>query len=517
MLLPKQRIKGNTKTFVDGPEKFKMDVKSTKRFGIRFKQLMTMLLSFWMVVHYFERVKPYNALKSCTWNNWENWGSDSDPHHAIVYGDPQIVDDYSYPNYPFLLLAFTKILSDNYLHRNHVMIKKVLDPHSIFFVGDLFDGGREWDDSLWFKEFERFNSIFSPLDGVRQFRQIPGNHDIGFGQGINFEKYSRFRSYFGNADEVLLLGNHSIVLMDSVSLSCDNDKRISYNSQKFLESLQDPHHIAHAYPSVLLTHVPLYRLTEIQTCGSYRESKKPFPVMKGKQYQTVLDYEISQKFINWIKPSLILSGDDHDYCHVRHPFDKYMQLDKSDYEISEDYIPGIHYADEITLKSSAMTGGIKRPGIQLMSFWNPENFENEKWKTQKKESKTVDAKTVKAELCYLPDPYEAIRAYSFCLIMSILWLIVCILTPSVGHRLNHKFIIFFERSKSVIIRAIKNPEVSINLGSMEPKKSSLLERFSKWILDWDVESHRDWKMFIINTSVYVISAFMIVIFYFNSI
>jgi 3',5'-cyclic AMP phosphodiesterase CpdA len=109
------------------------------------------------------------------------------------------------------------MFTDNYLHRNYNLYNKILNPDSIIFVGDLYDGGREWNDTPWMHEYKRFNKIFISLKGVRQLKQVPGNHDAGFGNGIDFEKYSRFKVYFGNADEVVLLGNHSIVLLDTVS------------------------------------------------------------------------------------------------------------------------------------------------------------------------------------------------------------------------------------------------------------------------------------------------------------
>lgn len=485
---------------------------------IRWNQIIIIFLSFIGIVHYFERVKPRLVLNSCNWSKWEDWPKGSTPHHSFIYGDPQIIDDYSYQISSTSLWLF-QWLADNYLHRNHQLINSVLNPHSILFVGDLFDGGREWDNEKWYIEFKRFNKIFNTVPNVRQYRQIPGNHDVGFGTGIHFDKYSRFKSYFGNANDYAVLGNHSVILMDTVSLSCSNDTRVSMESETFLEALSDSNHPSKKYPRIVLTHVPLYRFADSQTCGKFREKQVPFPLHKGKQYQTVLEFKQSQRILGGINPSIIFSGDDHDYCHIRHPLgeSKGTKIDDQSIQMGK---PGIKYADEVTVKSSAMTGGIKKPAIQLISMWNPmddKTIENS-WTLPKGESKVVDSMTVKTELCYLPNPMQPLRHYSICFTISILWIFVCTIPVKYGSSLNLRVNHYAKRIMNLIKRVTKTGN-DINLTEIEPKRNddkySII--FKSIFLEWNVSKRKDWIDFFVNSFLIVIGFLLILLTYFKTI
>ncbi|GMF05349.1 unnamed protein product [Ambrosiozyma monospora] len=173
--------------------------------NLRFKHLLVLSLVWLLTVHYFERTYVYSTIKKCAWSGWEDWPAGSDPHHSVVIGDPQIVDAFSYPDRPNIITRITQSLSDNYLHRNHVIYNKVLKPHTTLFVGDLFDGGREWEDDIWFEEYERFHEIFNEVDGNRVFKALPGNHDIGFGNTVKTPTYQRFKTFFGDVNDYVVL------------------------------------------------------------------------------------------------------------------------------------------------------------------------------------------------------------------------------------------------------------------------------------------------------------------------
>lgn len=483
---------------------------------IRWSQLLVIYLAFVSVIHYFERIKPRWVLSRCGWSKWEKWPKGAAPHHSLIYGDPQIIDDYSYTFLSRFSLWVYQWVTDNYLHRNHQLLHSVLDPHSVLFIGDLFDGGRVWDNNEWYSEYFRFNNIFNPQLGVRQYRQIPGNHDVGFGMGVNFERYSRFKTYFGNADDWFVLGNHSVILLDTVSLSCNNDTRVRLASEQFLNSLQDPNHPSKQLPRIVLTHVPLYRMTEKQMCGKYRESSKPFPVVRGNQYQTVLEFEMSQKILHYIEPSIVFSGDDHDYCAIKHPLTNFMGTD-IDYETMEAGKPGIDYANEITVKSSAMTGGIKRPAVQLISAWNPTDELSSGWNLPPKETTVVDAMTVKSELCYLPSPTQPIIHYAIYLALALLWVFVCTVPVKYGAALNLRFNHWLKKTAQVIRRVTK-AEHDVSLGSMEPKKQDRLIKLANFFfLNWNVLQHADWADFVINGVLVVVGFLGILLTYFISI
>ncbi|KAG0681947.1 hypothetical protein C6P40_000178 [Pichia californica] len=491
-------------------------------FRFRWKQLFILYLTIFTVIHYFERVKPSNIIKSCIWENWENWSNNNEnieinPHHSIIIGDPQIVDEFSYPTRNWIQLFLTKLFSDNYLHRNHNLYSQILNPDSIIFIGDLFDGGREWEDSIWLNEYIRFNKIFNPILGIKQFRQIPGNHDIGFGNGINFERYSRFKSFFGNADDVLLLGNHSIVLLDTVSMSCTDNLNINKLSNDFVKTFQNSNNPYKNYPRIVFSHVPLYRFTELQSCNSIRESKRNFPVARGEQYQTVLDYDMSQNILNWIKPIMIFSGDDHDYCHIRHPFGKNYSKDPKDYKFNKGDHPGKKYTDEITVKTSSMTGGIKKPAIQLLSMWNPINKQDENWIINNKDSLTIDSETAKTHLCYLPSPFQPLIHYTIILIIGIWWIFICTVQIGFGNSLNLKFSQYVNKIKKNIEKLFKKDIKSIDSDYLNIKNNNKFEKYFNSLLDWEIELQTDWKSFLINTFAYISLMFLTLIWYINSI
>src|SRR6478609_5720087 len=69
---------------------------------------------------------------------------DAKPHHLVFVADPQIIDPHSYPGRPWPINPLTVLITDNYLRRGYRAMQRLLHPDSLFFLGDLFDGGREW-------------------------------------------------------------------------------------------------------------------------------------------------------------------------------------------------------------------------------------------------------------------------------------------------------------------------------------------------------------------------------------
>jgi hypothetical protein len=66
---------------------------------------------------------------------------------AIV-ADPQIIDAYSYNQSPGLGLTLTEFYTDIYMVKSFYYLQKLHQPDAILFLGDLFDGGREWQDEV---------------------------------------------------------------------------------------------------------------------------------------------------------------------------------------------------------------------------------------------------------------------------------------------------------------------------------------------------------------------------------
>lgn len=353
-----------------------------KRFSsicICWKYLSLALIGWLCLVHYYERVVVKRAMKKCVWTSWETWSPNATPHRVALFADPQIMDSFSYPNRPWIVNWFTQQVLDNYHSRNWRYVNYYLDPESIFFLGDLFDGG--WASGIddWMQEYDRFNHIFPKKPNRLTVMSLPGNHDIGFGDTIIETSLRRFTTFFGETSSEWVIGNHTVVLLDTISLSNKANENISVIPRTFLNNFK-----FYNYPRILLTHVPLWRHPEQQICGDIRESKKTFPISKGEQYQTVIDGDLTQEILMKIQPSIVFSGDDHDYCHIGHSY----------------HLDGIaKISEEVTVKSCAMNMGINKPAIQLLSLYNPTSDFN------------TNDKTYQSQICYMPDPFRPIIAY----------------------------------------------------------------------------------------------------------
>lgn len=397
----------------------------------------------------------------------------------------------------------------------------MLHPDTVFFLGDLFDGGREWatrqgdndepdwakaqrpkqeqallkrwrrkyGDDFWLKEYHRFGEIFfkhwndggvEPEPGQRGRKVIaslPGNHDLGFGANIKIQVRNRFQAYIGNTNRVDVIGNHTFVSVDTVSLSAatkDNqgvDARDIYGPvEEFLENIGpmkrkavarelryqnrdmvelrhvhkvlgleqanysyfptlDPGEGAPGFPTILLTHVPLYR-DPGTPCGPLREHWPPthpprgqttpvipdmrnaIDISRGYQYQNVLSDDTSVHLVSKIGDVVsAFSGDDHDYCEVVHGADK-------------------NNVREITVKSMSWAMGVRRPGFMMLSMWNPVDSGGRPIGSHNSDHSPRSAITTDPHLCLLPDQLGIFMLYAAVFVATLLAILIrSILTP----------------------------------------------------------------------------------------
>ena len=389
--------------------------------------------------------------------------------------------------------------TDLYLKRSSTYLQKYLRPDTVLFLGDLFDGGREWStpkssspdkqyrgygDSFWAREYRRFGKIFidrfasgggfpaSARSPARKLiASLPGNHDLGFASGIQIPVKKRFEAYFGPTNRVDILGNHTFVSVDTVSLSAmdqadpstgssghgdgtstlspplseiwapteeflkdvketrdrliEGEMRVMTDSpvrshfhpetetQRFVSRLDDiedspiqkrmpsvnPSISSSHFPTILLTHVPLYRPPE-SDCGLLRERGNAISISAGYQYQNVLTPSISREIIDKIGPAEsvahIYSGDDHDYCDWSHT----------------EFTGGIL---ETTVKSMSLAMGVRKPGFLSVSLWNPINLSSSSANPQPP-AKT----TLQQNLCLLPDALAIIIRYAILLTITLI-------------------------------------------------------------------------------------------------
>ncbi len=409
----------------------------------------------------------------------------ANPHRLVFVADPQLVDPHTYPGRPWPLNPLTIKYTDLYMRRSYSRIQTELYPDTVFFLGDLFDGGREWStrttkspekqyqkygDDYWMNEYRRFGDIFfkhwgdggleaRPGQPGRKFiSSLPGNHDLGFAKGVQIGVRDRFHAYFGDGNRIDVLGNHTFVSIDSVSLSA-----LGVSSSQELEELWRPtvdfldgakeqkrkliqrqlrvqqglrpypgfsHRpieskdlpsatLPHAndeitdFPTILLTHVPLYRAPGTP-CGPQREHWPPSPPPKGQttplsfdernaisvsggyQYQNVMNREITTDIANKIGDiRYAFSGDDHDYCEVLH----------------RGYASGGGGIREITVKSISWAMGVRYPGFVMASLWNPVDVVGR--------PRNDKGKTVQTHLCLLPDQLGIFFRYAGLFVLTL--------------------------------------------------------------------------------------------------
>lgn len=364
------------------------------------------------------------------------------------------------------------------------------------FLGDLFDGGREWGtgkstspvaryksygNKVWIKEYRRFAKIFldrwklgekgsAASRGERKLiASLPGNHDIGFGNGIQLPVVERFETYFGEGNRIDVIGNHTFVSVDSVSLSAmdqpdpstgssgsagnggSNMEKIWKPTEEFLDDMQplkgkaikeellllngetekyqSPHTVADVesapkpthiaarstadFPNILLTHVPFYREPGTP-CGPLREhyppsSTDPLPekdernalrIAGGYQYQNVLTEVVTRDVATKAGPlTQVYSGDDHDYCEVIHR--EFTGAPR-----------------ETTVKSMSLAMGVRKPGFQLVSLWNPID------PNTGKQTDSSSSSTLQDHLCLLPDQISIFVQYGYIFVFTVLVLLV---------------------------------------------------------------------------------------------
>ncbi|SMQ51368.1 unnamed protein product [Zymoseptoria tritici ST99CH_3D7] len=295
---------------------------------------------------------------------------------------------------------------------------------------------------------------------------LPGNHDLGFGTRVQIPVRDRFEAHYGDTNTVYVIANHTFISLDTPSLSAADEMtdpehkqqaRLEHvwqpandflnkldaagpkvvaealneyfptarPSQGFSHEVVDPkeasrrptadkHTAEPRLPLVLLTHVPLFR-PDGDHCGSQRERGRAIPISHGYQYQNVLTPGLSSTIARKISETgdlvHVFSGDDHDYCDLVHRFNVKPWIDG---KIQDK--PVMKAIREITVKSFSWAMGVRRPGFQLVSMWNP-----------------VDAQgisiggtptTIQTHLCLLPDQLSIFINYGLLLGVTLVVLIV---------------------------------------------------------------------------------------------
>ena len=373
----------------------------------------------------------------------------------------------------------------------------LLQPSTVYFLGDLFDGGREWstlaskspekvwnkyDTDFWLQEYRRFGEIFfdpwimyaaksNPSADRKIISSLPGNHDLGIGTGIRLPVRARFSVFFGEGNRIDLIGNHTFVAVDTVSLTAkpqseESSATIWQPAQEFLESanakkkktiardlrlrygLAENTLLQHSVneannsptgdtnstsslgesldiPTILISHVPFYR-DPGTPCGPLRERWPPSKVSSeddslqsddanairiaaGYQYQNVLLPELCKEIIEKVGDvEHIYSGDDHDYCETVH----------------RGYTSQSGGVREITVKAFSWAMGVRQPGFLMLSLWNPVDESGRRVLKGENSANPVTTGTIQSHLCLLPNQLTVFIRYGVLLVITLLVLAI---------------------------------------------------------------------------------------------
>ncbi|KAG0341890.1 hypothetical protein BG000_007707 [Podila horticola] len=196
---------------------------------------------------------------------------------------------------------------------------------------------------------------------------VAGNHDVGYGNDLIHNMALRFKQDYGALNYEIQLGNHAVVVLDTLSLSAE-DPAIRNEAQMFLDQIGQE---SPTLPRILFTHIPLYRL-DTTYCGQQRESSRLILDQGGFQYQNMVNPALSREILDKIKPDMVFSGDDHDWCEIGHIVDRgdpssgaYRAGDKSE---------RLSLAPEVTLPTFSFAQGVLQPGFVMLSLYNPNSL-----------------------------------------------------------------------------------------------------------------------------------------------
>ncbi|KDQ57770.1 hypothetical protein JAAARDRAFT_35462 [Jaapia argillacea MUCL 33604] len=327
--------------------------------------LVVGLRLFWIILVLWFEVFTFSwSVGGCGWPDGplKFWNSPVRPTHVLVVADPQILDHRSYPDHHPFLTSISRVMVDLNLRKNWRAVMG-LRPDAVVFLGDMMDGGRHAMGTGEYEDyFQRFKSIFKTHHSLPVY-YLPGNHDIGLGDSSTFSAYAqdRFKTHFGPLNQRFSIANHTFVLLDTPTLveedrqRSDQDVALHQWSHPAEGTGQFVQHVPvhHSKPVILFSHIPLSR-PDGSSCGPLRE-RGTIRRGQGHGYENTLSESMTNFLLERLKPTLVLSGDDHDYCEFTHSV-TYPSDEKPS------------YIREVTVKSFSMAMGIKRPGYQLLSL-----------------------------------------------------------------------------------------------------------------------------------------------------
>ena len=130
-------------------------------------------------------------------------------------------------------------------------VAKGTNPDAVIFLGDMMDNGfaemeitkcahlhrpsLSYPTTYRYQEYvQRFRSIFSTSPTLPIY-YVPGNHDVGLGNGSDTSSFarSRYRDAFGLLSQHVVLGGHSLLMVDAPALVDEDWRREQAGETRF--------------------------------------------------------------------------------------------------------------------------------------------------------------------------------------------------------------------------------------------------------------------------------------------
>ncbi|KAJ1968554.1 hypothetical protein IWQ62_001173 [Dispira parvispora] len=254
------------------------------------------------------------------------WRSSTSSVRMALFADPQMEGD-------------TKLLRErwtgwldlkfNDYYTRHIVrtIHHKTRPTHVGYMGDIFS--YQWLNKQEFgRRVERFRWVSGQTDGDGNFLSpsvsvvnVSGNHDIGYGQDVNPRYLRQWEQAFGavNYQSMLTVANNSrtqrMVVLNTQNLDKSHDKNLQNDTWSFLQQVVKEHWKQRfSNPVILLMHIPLYKPE-----GVCMDPPSTLLNQRGEVIrQNMLPEWVSKYILYCLRPTVIITGHDHEGCRVQH-------------------------------------------------------------------------------------------------------------------------------------------------------------------------------------------------------
>ncbi|CAF3747849.1 unnamed protein product [Adineta steineri] len=285
--------------------------------------LAKILLLLIFIFIYCEFLIYYFVLLGCSWPQLSKLDQDftvkppNDPNqkplHVMFIADTHLLGSREGH-------WFDKLRREWQMYRSFQSARFLFEPNIIFFLGDVTDEGKWCSDHEWETTVQRFHSLFSiPTD--TKIYVLAGNHDIGFHYDVSDGRLKRFESSF-HAPHVRLItiddSSIHFVLINSMAFEGDQCRLCARAEKELSEIINDLKQSGAWTKPILLSHFPLYRVSDANCSRWTQSSSSSSRIIPHKERFDVLSKDATEHLLKTIQPRLAFTAHTHDFCHTSH-------------------------------------------------------------------------------------------------------------------------------------------------------------------------------------------------------